>query len=106
MRFLVILRTKDIFFTLTPEKQIELMEGSFAFVEKHKKAGNCKQIHYLPSSNGTASIWEAESSEEVTLRFLENPMSAYEDAQMYLLSDWDTFKNTTKKIYYQILTKK
>ena len=106
MKFLVILRMKDNYFMLSPEKQLELMEGSFAFVDKHRQAGNCIDVHFLPGAKGTVSIWEADSSEEVTLRFLENPMSPYEDAQMYLLSDWDSFKNTIRKIYRQKLTKK
>ena len=81
------------------------MEGSFAFVEKHKKLGNCEHIYNIPGLNGTVSIWKFESADELSLRFLENPMSTYEEVQVYLLSDWDAFKNTTSKIYHRILTK-
>ena len=105
MRFMVILRTKDAYFMLPKEKQLELFEESVAFVERHRKAGNCREINYLPGSKGTVSIWTAESSEEVALRFLENPMSIYEDAQIYLLSDWDSFVSTTRKIYRRIIAK-
>jgi len=106
MRFMVILRTKDTYFMLPEERQLKLFEDSVAFVERHRKAGNCKEINYLPGSKGTVSIWVAESSEEITLRFLENPMSIYEDAQIYLLSDWDAFVSTTRKIYRHLLAKK
>ena len=102
---MVILRTKDMYFMLSKAKQLELFEESVAFVERHRKAGNCKEIHYLPGSKGTVSIWMADSSEEVTLRFLENPMSVYEDAEIYLLSDWDAFVSTTRKIYRRIIAK-
>ena len=105
MRFMVILRTKDIYFMLPKEKQIELFDESVAFVERNRKAGNCKEINYLPGSKGTVSIWVADSSEEVTLRFLENPMSVYEDAQVFLLSDWDAFVSTTRKLYRRLLAK-
>ncbi len=106
MRFMVILRTKDSYFMLSKEKQFELFEESVAFVERHIKAGNCREINYLPGSKGTISIWIAKSSEEVALRFLENPMSAYEDAQIYFLSDWNSFVSVTRKIYRQVLAKK
>ena len=106
MKFLVILRTKDTYFMLPPERQLELIEGSFAFVDKHRQAGNCIDVHCLPGTKGTMSIWEADSSEEVNFRFLENPMSPYEEAQLYLLSDWESFKNTIRKIYHQKLAKK
>ncbi len=105
MRFMVILRTKDTYFMLTKKKQLDLFEESVAFVERHRKAGNCREINYLPGSKGTVSIWVAESSEEITLRFLENPMSIYEDAQVFLLSDWDAFVSTTRKLYRRILAK-
>ena len=105
MKFMVILHTKDTYFMLPRDKQVELFEESVAFVERHRKTGNCKEIYYTPGSKGKVSIWIADSAEEITLRFLENPMSVYEDAQIYLLSDWDAFVSTLRKIHRQILTK-
>jgi hypothetical protein len=105
MKFLVIVRTKDLFFGLQPEKQIKLLSETFDFVEKQKKAGHCKEIYYTPGDKGTASIWEAETFEELTLRFIENPMNPFQDAQIYLLSDWGAFMDTAKKIYRKMLAK-
>ena len=105
MKFLVIVRTKDLFFGLPAEKQIELLNETFGFIEKQKKTGNCKEIYYTPGYKGTASIWEAKTSEELALRFLENPMNPFEDAQIYLLSDWGVFRGTARKMYRRMLSK-
>ena len=105
MKFLVMVRTKDLFFGLPTEKQIKLLNETFDFVEKQKKAGHCKEIYYTPGYKGTVSIWEAETSEELALRFIENPMNPFEDAQIYLLSDWGIFMDTAKKMYRQMLAK-
>ena len=41
----------------------------------------------------------AESAELLSRRFLENPMSIYEDSEIIVLSDWDDFKNLIRRIY-------
>ena len=105
MKFLVFVRTKDLFLGLPQEKQIKLLNETFDFIERQKKAGHCKEIYYTPGYKGTASIWEAETSEELALRFLENPMNPFEDAQVYLLSDWRTFIEAAKRMYRQMLAK-
>lgn len=101
MKILVVVHTRDTFFALGSKRQAELLEDSFAFVERQKKSGVCKEMYYLPGYKGTASIWEVESAEEITLRFLENPMSTYEEAQIYMLSDWKSFVNITRKLYHR-----
>ena len=105
MKFLVFVRTKDLFLGLPQEKQIKLLNETFDFIEKQKRAGHCKEIYYTPGYKGTVSIWEVETSEELTLRFLENPMNLFEEAQIYLLSDWGAFMGTAKKMYRQMLAK-
>ena len=105
MKFLVILKLKDTYFSLPVAKQFELIESSFDFVAKHIESGTCKEIYYIPGSKGTAIIWEADSAEELTLRFLQNPMSIYEDAQVHVLSNWDEFKSVTRRIYNKLLAK-
>jgi hypothetical protein len=105
MKFLVIVRTKELFFGLPTEKQSKLLNDTFDFVAKQKKAGNCKEIYYTPGYNGTASIWEAETSEKLALRFIENPMNPFQDVQIYLLSDWDAFMGTARRMYQKMLAK-
>ena len=105
MKFLVMVRTKDLFFGFPAERQIKILNDTFDFVAKQKKAGHCKEIYYTPGYNGTASIWEAETSEELTLRFIENPMNPFQDVQIYLLSDWGAFVDTAKRLYRQMLAK-
>ena len=101
MKILVVVHTRESFFVLSSKRQAELLEESFTFVERQKKSGCCKEMYYLPGYKGTASIWEVDSAEEITLRFLENPMSIYEDAKLYVLSDWKAFVNITRKLYHR-----
>jgi hypothetical protein len=105
MKFLVILKVKDTYFNLPVEEQFKLIEDSFSFVDKHLKSGMCKDIYHIPGSKGTAMIWEADSAEQLSLRFLENPMSIYEDPEIIVLSSWDEFKSVIRRIYNKRLAK-
>ena len=105
MKFLVVLKLKDTYFNLPAAEQYRLMESSFAFVDRHMESGTCKEIYYIPGAKGTAIIWEADSAEELTLRFLENPMSIYENAEVYVLSNWNEFKSVIRRLYNKLLAK-
>ena len=105
MKFLVILKVKDSYFNLPVEQQYRLIEDSFKFVDKHLKSGMCKECYHLPGSKGTAMIWEADSAEQLSLRFLENPMSIYEDTEVSVLSSWDDFKSIIRRIYNKRMAK-
>ena len=42
MKTLIISRTKDFYYTLPLERQIELTQGAAAFIGKYRKAGKCR----------------------------------------------------------------
>jgi hypothetical protein len=91
MKFLVTTRTKDVFLTLPPERQMELLNGALAYIDKYRKAGNCREIYWIPGWNRGVVIWEAESGEEAARQVAENPIAPYTDMESYALSDWDAY---------------
>ena len=91
MKFLIISRTKEVFYTLPPERQTELLTGSLSWIEKYRKAGKCKEIYWIPGWNRVAIIWDAESAEESSRLTAENPMNPFNDMEAYALSDWDAY---------------
>jgi hypothetical protein len=56
MKFLVISRTKDVFFTLPRERQTEILTANLAFSEKYRKAGKCKEIYWIAGWSRGVSI--------------------------------------------------
>ena len=91
MKFLIISRTKEVFLTLPPERQTELLTAALSWIEKYRKAGKCKEIYWIPGWNRAAVIWEAESGEDASRTTAENPMAPYNDMEAYALSDWDAY---------------
>ena len=89
MRTLIISRTKDYYYTLPLEKQIELTQGAAAFIDKYRGAGKCRDAYFLPNLKGSVSIWETESAEEGSRLFLENPMTPFMDEEVMVVVEWD-----------------
>jgi len=89
MKFLVISRTKDVFYTLPQERQMEILTATLNWIEKYRKAGKCKEIYWMPGWSRSMFIWEVESGEEASRVTTENPMTPYGDSEAYGLSDWD-----------------
>jgi muconolactone delta-isomerase len=91
MKFLIISRTKEVFLTLPPERQTELLTAALSWIEKYRKSGKCKEIYWIPGWNRSVVIWEAESGEDASRTTAENPMNPYNDMEAYALSDWDAY---------------
>ena len=91
MKFLVISRTKDVFFTLPRERQTEILTANLAFSEKYRKAGKCKEIYWIAGWSRGVSIWDFESHDEASRLSTENPMVPFLDIESYALSDWDAY---------------
>ena len=90
MKFLIIIRGKDLFYTLPPEKQFELKAGQAAFTDKYLKAGKCKEVYCIDDLKGGMAIWDIESTEEGARLFLENPMFPFQDYEIHTILEWDT----------------
>jgi hypothetical protein len=97
---------KDSFAMVPLDKQAQIMDGVTAFIAKYKKAGVCKDIYSISSIHGTASVWEVDSGEKGSALFLEDPAFAFEDYEMYAVSDFDTQMKVQKEMYQKLLAKK
>lgn len=99
MKYLLISTMSDTFTMISPEERMEVINGSSAFYEKYRKAGILKEIYVIPNLKKHTSIWEVKSPEEIDKLFMENPASPYENAELYLLADWDTHEKSAKELF-------
>ena len=89
MKYLVLTKRKDAFLMVPQEQRIAIWEGMVAYIEKYKKTGKCKEIYMDGDMQGSASIWETDSEEEVTKFILENPMSPFMNMEIRPVIGWD-----------------
>ena len=89
MTLLVTTRDKDAFFMLPRQRRMEITEGTFAFIEKQRNAGKCKEIYEYSDLRGIVSVWEVESDEGVARLILENPMTPFVDMGITPVIDYD-----------------
>lgn len=89
MKYLVLTRRKDALLMVPQEQRVAIWEGSVAFIKKYQKAGKCKEIYMDSDMQGTASIWETDSEEDVTKFILENPMAPFMSMEIRPIIGWD-----------------
>ncbi len=102
MRYLVISRPKDVFYSLPDERRMVLMEGTISYVDKYRKAGKFKKVHHMPGWNRTMLILEVDSQEEAERIALESPMYQFTDIETYAMVEWDTFLHEFREAYAQL----
>ncbi len=105
MKFLVTARNKDSYYALAPEKRLEIMMGAYAYIEKHRKSGKCKEVLHTADLKGSASIWEVASSEEAARLMIDNPMLAFQDIESQPVIESDVVKKVLTA-YVKKLAKK
>jgi muconolactone delta-isomerase len=99
MKYLLINTMGESFTTISDEERIKVINGSSAFYTQCRKSGKLKEIYVVPNLKKNVSIWEVESAEEIDKLFMLNPVSPYENAELYLLADWDTHEKTAKETF-------
>jgi muconolactone delta-isomerase len=99
MKYLLINTMGESFTTISDEERIKVINGSSAFYAQCRKSGKLKEIYVVPNLKKNVSIWEVESAEEIDKLFMQNPVSPYENAELYLLADWDTHEKTAKETF-------
>ena len=92
MKFLVTTRNKDSYYALAPEKRLQLMAEAYAYMDKHLKAGKCREMFVTADLKGNVSIWDVVSSEEATRFVIENPLCAFPDIETQPLIESDVAK--------------
>jgi hypothetical protein len=105
MKFLVTARNKDSYYALAPEKRLQMMVGSYAYIEKHRKSGKCKEVLHTADLKGSVSIWEVASSEEAARLMIDNPMLAFQDIESQPVIESDVVKKVLTA-YVKKLAKK
>ncbi|MEJ2739529.1 MAG: hypothetical protein P8105_06875 [Dehalococcoidia bacterium] len=45
------------------------------------------------------SIWEVDTPEDIDKLFMQNPVVSYENAELYLLADWDTHERAAQETF-------
>ena len=105
MKFLVTTRNKDSYYALAPEKRLQLMAEAYAYMDKHLKAGKCREMFQTSDLKGSVSIWDIASSEEVARFLVENPLFAFLDIQSQPLIESDVAKKVVTD-YVKKLAKK
>jgi muconolactone delta-isomerase len=106
MKYLIITKTKDVFFMLPDERRMVLMGAAMAFVDKLIKAHKMKDVHVMPGWNRTMFILDVESQEEAARLNLESPMRDYIDTEVYGLQEWDAYVKGVKHAYQQLAAKR
>lgn len=91
MKFLMISKLKDVFWTLPREERAQLMLGTAAWRDRYLKAGKCLESYTMPGWGRFVSIWEIESGEEAARLVAELPLGSFMDMESYPLADWDVY---------------
>ncbi|MFC2017716.1 hypothetical protein ACFLTQ_00225 [Chloroflexota bacterium] len=108
MKLLIIFRvSRDAIRGLPPEELIELTEAWIAWVDKHRKAGNCKEAYVVPLQTQGVFIWEFNSFEEADRLSLECPYYPYmeQPLEIYNLADWDSHQKEAREFLKRALEK-
>ncbi len=99
MKYLLINTMGESFTTISPEERIKVINGSSAFYAKCRKSGVLKEIYVVPNLKKNVSIWEVKAPEDIDKLFMQNPVAPYENAELYLLADWDAHEKSAKETF-------
>jgi len=102
MRYLIISKVKDSFFTLPDERRMVLWGATIDYTEKLMKAHKMKEVHHMPGWGRTVSFLEVDSHEEATRMAIENPMRDFMDIESYGVVEWNTYVKGLKEAYQQL----
>lgn len=105
MKLLVITKLKDTYVMLPTEMKIKLMEGAGAFIAKYTQAGVCKGIYSIASKQGSASIWDIESSDKAAELLRENPLAPLQNIDTYIISDFNIHMKASIELLKQLQAK-
>jgi len=87
MKFMVISKMKDIFYTLPPSVGRQLMEATAAYMAEGKKKGEFLEFYFMAGWNRSMVISEAKSAEEIVKNISGLPIGGFMDFEVYPLAD-------------------
>jgi hypothetical protein len=91
MKFLIIAKMKDSAFMLPPAVQRQMLEGTVAYMNQHKKEGKLQESYYVPGVGRTVLITgDMKSAEEFVKNQSGVPGGAFMDYEIvYPLADFN-----------------
>jgi len=96
MKFMVIARTKDSFYSLSFEKQQEIVEKQEQHMETLKKQGKLKESYFLGNMKAVMAIFDLDSAEDLAL-LSTAPVSPFVDAEITPLVEMDVVRKVQAK---------
>jgi muconolactone delta-isomerase len=79
MKFLRTMHLNSTFFSLSEEKQLELVKAHTSVAGKYQKEGKLKENYFTGDWKSAYSIWDVSSHEELTRYTMEDPLASYFD---------------------------
>lgn len=89
MKFLIISRFKNEFYSLSEQKRSDLLSAAKTANDKFFREGKYLAMYFLGDMAGTVLIAELNSSEEVARIAIEHPLYGYLDVELTPLVDID-----------------
>lgn len=89
MKFLVMGKVKDIFFTLPPGLARQLAETTVAVMNEQKKQGKILEYYDIQGGARSVAIVENTTGEDMAKVFGEIPLASYMDFEIYPLADFN-----------------
>jgi hypothetical protein len=106
LRYLVLAKTKDSFYTLPDERRMVMQGAAMEFIDKLVKQKKAREVYYMSAWRRYVMILELESPEEALRMDLENPMRDYMDMETYELLEWATTSKAMKETYQKLAVKR
>ena len=106
LRYMVLVKTKDVFYTLPDERRMVIQGAAIEFTDKLIKQNRLKEVHYMSPWNRYMMILEVESQEEGARLDLENPMRDYQDLESYELAEWAAHTKAMRETYQKLAVKR
>jgi muconolactone delta-isomerase len=97
MKFMAVVRFKDSFYALSPEKQNEIWDATGPYMEKWTKEGKLKEVYMLGNIKGAMAIFDLNSPEDLVRIAYEHPAFAFLDAEITPLVDMDVVRKVQAK---------
>jgi muconolactone delta-isomerase len=97
MLFVDINYFKDSIREVSPQKSAELRSQTWAYLDKHLKAGTLKEIFWFADGNGAISIWDFASAEDMYSVVNAAPAFAYFTTEVIPLVDYEGLSKISKQ---------
>jgi hypothetical protein len=97
MLFLDMNYFKDSIRDLPPAKSLQIRNETWTFVDKHLKDGSLREIYWFADGNGSFSVWEFSTAEEMYRTITASPAHAYFDTEVIPLVTYQDLDKLRKE---------